>query len=103
MTTVGYGDLVPVTTGGKVVAAVASVCGIIVLAFPISMIIDKFAESTGHGQGLGSVGMSSADEFAAHELPPVVSNRRASLQAGVFSSQRGFSRRQRTKSRRYLF
>ncbi|KAF8382274.1 kvs-3 [Pristionchus pacificus] len=47
MTTVGYGDLVPVTTGGKVVAAVASVCGIIVLAFPISMIIDKFAESTG--------------------------------------------------------
>uniref|UniRef100_A0A914HI39 Uncharacterized protein n=1 Tax=Globodera rostochiensis TaxID=31243 RepID=A0A914HI39_GLORO len=49
MTTVGYGDLVPVTTGGKVVAAIASVCGIIVLAFPISMIIDKFAESTGHG------------------------------------------------------
>ena len=39
MTTVGYGDLVPVTTGGKVVAAVASVCGIIVLAFPISMVI----------------------------------------------------------------
>ncbi|ETN85692.1 hypothetical protein NECAME_16699 [Necator americanus] len=32
---------------GKVVAAMASVCGIIVLAFPISMIIDKFAESTG--------------------------------------------------------
>ncbi|KAH7722441.1 Protein KVS-3 [Aphelenchoides avenae] len=47
MTTVGYGDLVPATTGGKVVAAMASVCGIIVLAFPISMIIDKFAESTG--------------------------------------------------------
>ncbi|PIO70854.1 transporter, cation channel family protein [Teladorsagia circumcincta] len=47
MTTVGYGDLVPVTAGGKVVAAMASVCGIIVLAFPISMIIDKFAESTG--------------------------------------------------------
>ncbi|CAI4223655.1 unnamed protein product [Auanema sp. JU1783] len=46
MTTVGYGDLVPVTAGGKVVAAMASVCGIIVLAFPISMIIDKFAEST---------------------------------------------------------
>uniref|UniRef100_A0A915C7S8 Potassium channel domain-containing protein n=1 Tax=Parascaris univalens TaxID=6257 RepID=A0A915C7S8_PARUN len=46
MTTVGYGDLVPVTAGGKVVAALASVCGIIVLAFPISMIIDKFAEST---------------------------------------------------------
>ncbi|MFH4979523.1 hypothetical protein AB6A40_006232 [Gnathostoma spinigerum] len=46
MTTVGYGDLVPATPGGKVVAALASICGIIVLAFPISMIIDKFAEST---------------------------------------------------------
>ncbi|CAD6200183.1 unnamed protein product [Caenorhabditis auriculariae] len=51
MTTVGYGDLVPVTAGGKVVAALASVCGIIVLAFPISMIIDKFAESTGGWNG----------------------------------------------------
>uniref|UniRef100_A0A1I7WE41 Uncharacterized protein n=1 Tax=Heterorhabditis bacteriophora TaxID=37862 RepID=A0A1I7WE41_HETBA len=37
--------------GGKVVAALASVCGIIVLAFPISMIIDKFAESTGEDTG----------------------------------------------------
>ncbi|KAE9553597.1 hypothetical protein FO519_003192 [Halicephalobus sp. NKZ332] len=51
MTTVGYGDLVPVTTGGKVLASAASVCGIIVLAFPISMIIDKFAESTGEWYG----------------------------------------------------
>ncbi|CAB3397623.1 unnamed protein product [Caenorhabditis bovis] len=51
MTTVGYGDLVPITAGGKVVAALASVCGIIVLAFPISMIIDKFAESTGGWSG----------------------------------------------------
>ena len=51
MTTVGYGDLVPITAGGKVVAAMASVCGIIVLAFPISMIIDKFAESTGEWYG----------------------------------------------------
>jgi hypothetical protein len=39
---------VPVTVGGKVVASIASVCGIIVLAFPISMILDKFAESTGN-------------------------------------------------------
>ncbi|PAV85868.1 hypothetical protein WR25_09123 [Diploscapter pachys] len=47
MTTVGYGDLVPVTAGGKFIAAVASVCGIITLAFPISMIIERFTESTG--------------------------------------------------------
>lgn len=39
--------LVPITVGGKLVASTASVCGIIVLAFPISMILDKFAASTG--------------------------------------------------------
>jgi len=116
MTTVGYGDLVPVTTGGKVVAAVASVCGIIVLAFPISMIIDKFAESTGHGGGGGGVPQQqeqpisftlAAEDFSSRHASPFNTgkgggafNRRASLQAGIFS--RGFSRRQR-KSRRYLF
>uniref|UniRef100_A0A1I8BLF7 BTB domain-containing protein n=1 Tax=Meloidogyne hapla TaxID=6305 RepID=A0A1I8BLF7_MELHA len=114
MTTVGYGDLVPVTTGGKVVAAVASVCGIIVLAFPISMIIDKFAESTGHGGGgppqeqpLAEQPIAftlAAEDFTRHNSPFNAGkggfNRRASLQAGIFN--RGFSRRQR-KSRRYLF
>ncbi|PAV78352.1 hypothetical protein WR25_24779 [Diploscapter pachys] len=45
-----YGDLVPVTAGGKFIAAVASVCGIITLAFPISMIIERFTESTGFGE-----------------------------------------------------
>jgi hypothetical protein len=71
MTTVGYGDLVPVTTGGKVVAAVASVCGIIVLAFPISMIIDKFAESTGHGQQRVGSGGGGVDELPAFSVPMV--------------------------------
>ncbi|TKR87790.1 hypothetical protein L596_012137 [Steinernema carpocapsae] len=79
MTTVGYGDLVPVTTGGKVVAAMASVCGIIVLAFPISMIIDKFAESTGFWAG-GGEDLTEVDMM----------------------EQRMKSTR-RTKSRRYLF
>lgn len=107
MTTVGYGDLVPVTTGGKIVAAVASVCGIIVLAFPISMIIDKFAESTGQGgqQLLEQQPFLISDANFTKNCSPLNTlgggfNRRASLQAGVFS--RGFSRRQR-KSRRYLF
>lgn len=79
MTTVGYGDLVPVTTGGKVVAAMASVCGIIVLAFPISMIIDKFAESTGEWFG---------DEF-------ILKHQKVKDQGGRFKSMR--------KSRRGVF
>ena len=45
MTTVGYGDTFPVSTAGKTVATAASVCGIIILAFPISMIVEKFANA----------------------------------------------------------
>ncbi|KAK6029307.1 Ion channel [Ostertagia ostertagi] len=43
MATVGYGDAKPVTVFGKLVATATSICGIIVLAFPISMIVEKFA------------------------------------------------------------
>ncbi|KAL6742608.1 hypothetical protein Aduo_015742 [Ancylostoma duodenale] len=43
MATVGYGDAKPVTAFGKLVATATSICGIIVLAFPISMIVEKFA------------------------------------------------------------
>uniref|UniRef100_A0A914DYG4 BTB domain-containing protein n=1 Tax=Acrobeloides nanus TaxID=290746 RepID=A0A914DYG4_9BILA len=43
VTTVGYGDVLVMTTIGKTVATVASICGIIILAFPISMIVEKFA------------------------------------------------------------
>ncbi|GMS80280.1 hypothetical protein PENTCL1PPCAC_2455, partial [Pristionchus entomophagus] len=45
MATVGYGDAKPVTTLGKLVATATSICGIIVLAFPISMIVEKFASA----------------------------------------------------------
>lgn len=82
MTTVGYGDLVPVTAGGKFVAALASVCGIIVLAFPISMIIDKFAEST--------TAHSNAAWMPHEEDVPVVEKHSG-----------GSARRKQTK--RYLF
>lgn len=42
ITTVGYGDVVPETTGGRVVASVALVSGIVLLAFPIAIFGTNF-------------------------------------------------------------
>eukprot|EP00899_Mesostigma_viride_P003258 jgi/Mesvir1/12933/Mv05951-RA.1 len=42
--TVGYGDMVPVTTIGKFVAAVAMICSVVFLALPISVIGANFTQ-----------------------------------------------------------
>jgi len=44
MTTVGYGDAVPVTVAGKVVAGATMICGIIVIALPISVLGNNFTK-----------------------------------------------------------
>jgi len=40
---VGYGDNVPVTAAGKIVATGAMLCGILVLAFPLTILAGNFA------------------------------------------------------------
>lgn len=44
ITTVGYGDAIPNTAGGKVVAALTMICGIIVIALPISVLGNNFTK-----------------------------------------------------------
>lgn len=44
MTTVGYGDTHPVTPAGKAVASACILCGILVVALPITIIFNKFSK-----------------------------------------------------------
>uniref|UniRef100_A0A914DSX1 BTB domain-containing protein n=1 Tax=Acrobeloides nanus TaxID=290746 RepID=A0A914DSX1_9BILA len=64
MSTVGYGDYVPVTIPGKLIASGAIISGVLVLALPITIIVDNFMKVSGSVHP-GAWGPNSAAAAAA--------------------------------------
>lgn len=50
MTTVGYGDLVPTTPVGKVIGSICAICGVLIVALPVSVIGNNFSTYYEHAQ-----------------------------------------------------
>ena len=69
LTTVGYGDIYPVTTAGRIVTMLSSVFGIAVVALPAGIITAGYMSAIQSQKGRGEDTSSSEQQRAGEALP----------------------------------
>ncbi|KAM4522631.1 delayed-rectifier potassium channel regulatory subunit KCNS3-like isoform 2-T2 [Odontesthes bonariensis] len=68
MTTVGYGDTCPVTLAGKIVATLCIICGLLLVALPVTVIFNKFSKYYQRNKAMEGQGITKP-ERQDPELP----------------------------------
>lgn len=91
MTTVGYGDVVPVTVAGKLAASGCILGGILVVALPITIIFNKFSHFYRRQKALEAAVRNSGHREFEDLLSSVDGVSEASLETSHETSQEGRS------------
>lgn len=82
ITTVGYGDVVPVSVAGRMVGAATMITGLVMLALPVAIIATSFARVIARNEFVATGGMivrmplfDGLDTHAVMDLLPSISTR----------------------------
>lgn len=82
ITTVGYGDVVPISALGRIVGAATMVTGLVMLALPVAIIATSFARVIGRNEFIATGGMlarmplfESVDMHTVMDMLPSISTR----------------------------
>jgi len=94
LATVGYGDAVPITAIGKIVAAATIVTGLVMIALPVGIIASAFSEHVHRRDFVVTWGMVARVPlfagFGATEIAEVMQMLRAqAVEAGTLIARRG--------------
>jgi voltage-gated potassium channel len=94
LSTIGYGDAVPITVGGKLVAAATVVAGLIMMALPIGIVATAFANEVHRRDFVVTWGMVARvplfSELSAMEIADIMELLRAQqVETGEMVVRRG--------------